>query len=309
MTILFFCVLSTYMKDQSRFAKKSLGQNFLISTTVRDGIIKEAGDLKGKKVLEIGPGLGFLTEELLKTGADLTAIELDKRAFKILGTQFSSRKNFNLINDDILQTDLDALFGTDEYCVIANIPYNITAPIIRKLLEKTANKPSFVLIMVQKEVGLKICDPVSKGNDGEAEASGEGQPFGVPLRGVAEASKKRTKSKRSILSIAVEVYAEAKYCFTVNRENFEPAPRVDSAIMKLTILDKPLITPDEQRDFFTVVNGGFSEKRKKIGNVLGKFFGIPSNELLGDLDGHRRAETLTIKEWLKLMENFKKAVK
>jgi len=308
MTVLVFYVLSNYMQDQSRFAKKSLGQNFLISTTVRDGIIKEAGDLKGKKVLEIGPGLGFLTEELLRTGADLTAIELDKRAFKILGTQYSSRKNFNLINDDILQVNLDDLFGTDEYCVIANIPYNITAPIIRKLLEKTANKPSFVLIMVQKEVGLKICDPVSKVAD-EVEESGKGQPFGVPLRGVAEASKKRTKSKRSILSIAVEVYAEAKYCFTVNRENFEPSPKVDSAIIKLTILDKPLITQDEQRDFFTVVNGGFSEKRKKIGNVLGRFFGIPSNELLGDLDGNRRAETLTINEWLKLVENLLEAVK
>jgi 16S rRNA (adenine1518-N6/adenine1519-N6)-dimethyltransferase len=292
------------MKDQSRFAKKALGQNFLTSTYVRDKILKEAGDLKGKKVLEIGPGLGFLTEELLKAGADVTAVELDTRAFKILGNQFSSYKNLNLINDDILQVNLDDLFGDEEYCVIANIPYNITGPIIRKLLEKVSNKPRFVLIMVQKEVGLKICDPVSKTTE-NTEESGEGQPFGVPLRGVAEASKKRTKSKRSILSIAVEVYADATYCFTVGREDFEPSPKVDSAIIKLEVLKKPLISKTEQRDFFTVVNGGFSEKRKKIGNVLGKFFGIPSNELLGDLDKNRRAETLTIDEWLKLMENFK----
>jgi 16S rRNA (adenine1518-N6/adenine1519-N6)-dimethyltransferase len=212
------------------------------------------------------------------------------------------------MNADVLQTNLDTLFGNDDYCVIANIPYNITAPIIRKLLEKTSNKPLFALLMVQKEVAQKICDPVSKTQEKEIQ-SGEGQPFGVPLRGVPEASQKRTKSKRSILSIAVEVYAEAKYCFTVGREHFEPSPKVDSAIMKLTVLETPLITPEQQRDFFTVVNAGFSEKRKKIGNVLGRFFGIPSKDLLGDIDENRRAETLTIKEWLGITERFKTTMK
>ena len=292
------------MKDQSRFAKKHLGQNFLTSTKVRDDILIEAGDLKGKKVLEIGPGLGFLTEELLKAGADLTAVELDERAYRVLSNKLSYATNLRLINGDILQTNLEDLFGNDDYCVIANIPYNITGPIIRKLLEKVARKPSFILLMVQKEVGLKICDPVSKAVDDE-QASGEGQPFGVPLQGVAKASQKRTKSKRSILSIAVEVYAEAKYCFTVGREHFEPSPKVDSAIIKMNVLDKPLITPEQQRDFFTVVNAGFSERRKKIGNVLGRFFGIPGKELLGELDPNRRAETLSIEEWLEVTERFR----
>ncbi|NCP67075.1 16S rRNA (adenine(1518)-N(6)/adenine(1519)-N(6))-dimethyltransferase [bacterium] len=292
------------MKDQSKFAKKNLGQNFLTSTQVRDDILAEAGDLKNKKVLEIGPGLGFLTEKLLEASADLTAIELDERAFKILQNKFGNFPNFRLLNDDILQTNLDELFESEDYRVIANIPYNITAPIIRKLLEKTKNKPEFALLMVQKEVAQKICDPVNQKNTVEADESGEGQPFGVPLRGVAVATQKRAKSKRSILSVAVEVYAEAKYCFTVTREHFEPSPKVDSAIMKLTVLEKPLITPEQQRDFFTVVNAGFSEKRKKIGNVLGRFFGIPSKDLLGDIDENRRAETLSIDEWLYITEKF-----
>jgi 16S rRNA (adenine1518-N6/adenine1519-N6)-dimethyltransferase len=292
------------MKDQSKFAKKSLGQNFLTSTEVRDKILKEAGDLTGKKILEIGPGLGFLTEKLLEAGADLTAIELDERAFKILQNKFGPLPNFNLLNADVLQTNLEDLIGSQEYSVIANIPYNITGPIIRLLLEKTKHKPKFALLMVQKEVGLKICDPVSKADE-QAPSTGKGQPFGVPLRGVAEPSKKRTKSKRSILSIAVEVYAEAKYCFTVGREHFEPSPKVDSAIIKMTVLDKPLITEAEQRDFFTVVNAGFSEKRKKVGNVLGRFFGIPVKELLGDIDPNRRAETLSIEEWLDITEKFR----
>ena len=293
------------MKDQSKFAKKSLGQNFLTSTTVRQSILKEAGDLKGKRVLEIGPGLGFLTEKLLEAGSHLTAVELDNRAFKILSKEFGGNENFNLINGDILQQDLDQIFGDEEYCVIANIPYNITNPIIRKLVEKTDNKPAFILIMVQKEVAQKICDPVSTSEE-KTEDSGKDQPFGVPLRGIAVASKKRAKSKRSILSIAVEVYAQAKYCFTVNREHFDPSPKVDSAIMRLDVLDTPLITPEQNRDFFTVVNAGFSEKRKKIGNIIGKFFGIPSKDLLGDIDGNRRAETLTIEEWLEVTKNFRK---
>lgn len=300
------------MKDQSKFAKKHLGQNFLTSFEVRDKILDEAGDLKERKILEIGPGLGFLTEALLGVEVHVTAIELDERAFKILSNKFAHKKNLRLLNQDILQTNIDKLFEKDEYFVIANIPYNITNPIIRKLLEKTKNKPVFALLMVQKEVAQKICDPVAHSFHLNSKAeilkqvqdNTTNQPFGVPLRGVAVASQKRAKSKRSILSIAVEVYAEAKYCFTVNRDLFEPAPKVDSAIIKLTTRRKPLIDEEINRDFFTVVNAGFSEKRKKIGNVLGKFFGVPSDQLLGNIDGNRRAETLSIEEWTNITENF-----
>ena len=303
--------------QQNKFAKKHLGQNFLTSTDVRDKILAEAGDLKGKQILEIGPGLGFLTEALLEAGANLTAIELDERAFNILNKKFDQEKSFTLLNQDILQTDLDGLFGNDPYAVIANIPYNITNPIIRKLLEKTQNQPKFCLLMVQKEVAQKICDPIicHSGLGPESNNKSEileqvqddrtNQPFGVPLQGVAQPSQKKKKSKRSILSIAVEVYAQARYCFTVGRELFEPAPKVDSAIMRFDIRSEALVPNAMRRDFFTVVNAGFSEKRKKVGNVLGKFFGIPSDRLLGDIDGNRRAETLTVEEWVNITKNFK----
>ncbi|MDH3324960.1 MAG: 16S rRNA (adenine(1518)-N(6)/adenine(1519)-N(6))-dimethyltransferase RsmA, partial [Candidatus Peregrinibacteria bacterium] len=227
---------------QKQFAKKSLGQNFLNSTEIRDGILEAAGDLKDKNILEIGPGLGFLTEKLLEAGANLTAVEKDDRAYKILTNEFPENKKFHLINGDFLEQNLDELFEQKKYSAVANIPYNITNPILRKLLCDTKNKPEFSILMVQKEVAQKIC-PVIEG-------------------------KAKKKNKRSILSISVEVFAEAELLFLVDRENFTPVPRVDSAIMYIKTREKPLIDPELEKDFFTVVNAGFSRKRKKIGNVL-----------------------------------------
>ena len=254
------------------FAKKSLGQNFLHSTEIRDKILEAAGDISDKNVLEIGPGLGFLTAKLLAAKANLTAIELDDRAVKILRKDFGQKGNFNLIHGSILDQNLDDLFGDKPYQVIANIPYHITSPILKRLLSETKNRPQSAILMVQKEVAKKICD---------------------------------TK-KRSILSISVEVFAEPEILFEVGRENFSPSPKVDSSIIRLKVRDKPLVSAKIERDFFTVIRAGFSEKRKKIGNVLGKFFGVPSGQLLGSIDPNRRAETLDISEWLKIMKNFQK---
>ena len=269
--------------NQSRFAKKSLGQNFLNSLEIREKIIAEAPELENKPILEIGPGLGFLTERLLEEKANLTAVELDDRVIPKLKSKFSKYKNFKLIHQDILQLDLDEVFQEKSYGVIANIPYNITGPILRKLLEKTQNKPEFIILMVQKEVGEKICPP--------------------------QIGEKRKKWKRSILSISVEIFAEAKYCFFVGRNNFDPAPKVDSAIIHIKTRKKPLIEENFLKDFFTVINAGFSEKRKKLSNSLGKFFGIESQKLLGDIDGNLRAETLEITDWIKITENFRKIMK
>jgi len=143
----------------SKFAKKDLGQNFLHNVQVRDDILEEAGDISEKKILEIGPGLGFLTSSLLATKADVYAVEFDKRVAEIISRDFGHMKNFHLFNVDFLQFDLDDLFKNDKYSIIANIPYNITAPIFRKVLEKTENKPEFAIFMVQKEVGQKVCKP------------------------------------------------------------------------------------------------------------------------------------------------------
>lgn len=256
------------------FAKKELGQNFLNNPIVRENILKEAGNLKEKNILEIGPGLGFLTTKLLQESAHLTAIEFDERAVRILNKDFGNQENFHLIHGDILIYDLDELFEQKKYSIIANIPYNITGPIFRKVLSKIKNKPEFTIFMVQKEVGKKVCNPV----------------------------------KRSILSISVEIYAETKYCFTVTRENFTPIPKVDSAIIRFDIRKEPLVPEEMQQDFFTVVNAGFSQKRKKIGNFIGKFFGLASADLLGTIDRERRAETLNIEDWIQITKNFRKLI-
>ena len=262
------------MSQRKGFAKKSLGQNFLQSTEVRDAIIDLAGDPFPEVVLEIGPGLGFMTNKLVKKAKRFVAVEMDDRAVELLHRDFDHRDNFELIQGDILQQDIDGIFEQQNYSVIANNPYNITSPILRKFLADTDNRPEQMILMVQKEVAEKIClDPL--------------------------------KGKRSILSIAVEVFAEAEYGFTVDRTCFSPVPGVDSAVMRLVRREQPLVAPELERDFFTVVNAGFSEKRKKLKNSLEKFFGFPADEILGDLDGNMRAEDLEISDFVQLARNFR----
>ena len=275
-------------RAQSKFAKKDLGQNFLNDPILRDKIIDLAGYIKGKEILEVGPGLGFLTEEILKRGANLTAVELDERSVEILNKKFARStglgqagfSNFNLIQGSILDQDLDQIFAQKKYSVIANIPYNITAPILRKLFAETKNKAEMAILMVQKEVAEKISRK--------------------------KAGKDKVIKGRSILSISVEVFADAENCFVVNREMFSPAPRVDSAIILLKSREKSLVSPDLEKDFFTIVRAGFAEKRKKLSNHLGKFFGCNSSDLLGKVDGDKRAEVLEIDDWLEITKNFQK---
>lgn len=261
---------------KTKFAKKSLGQNFLEDTRIRDQILDLAGDIANRHILEIGPGLGFLTTHLVAQANQVTAIEFDDRAVGILEKELGHKPNFDLIPADFLQTDLDILFEQNKYSIIANIPYNITNLILRKILEKTENQPEFAVLMVQKEVAEKICKPQEK------------------------------NTKRSILSIAVEIYATAEYGFTVDRTCFSPVPGVDSAVMRLEVRETPLVAKEMQRDFFTVVNAGFSEKRKKLGNVLPKFFGVGKVDILGKVDPDLRAETLSIANWMHITENFQK---
>jgi len=121
-----------------------------------------------------------------------------------------------------------------------------------------------------------------------------------------KAGKEKIIKGRSILSIAVEIFAEVENCFVVDRTMFSPAPRVDSAIIKLKSREKSLVPPELEKDFFTVVRAGFAEKRKKLGNHLGKFFGCNSCDLLGKIDGDKRAEVLEIAEWIEIAQNFQK---
>lgn len=266
--------------SKPRFAKKSLGQNFLTSTEVREQILNAAGELQGKNILEIGPGLGFLTTKLLKSGATLTAVEVDERAVEILAKDFGQKKNFTLLHQSILHTDLDEIFEHKKYSVIANIPYHLTAPIVKKLFAETKNRPEKCILMVQKEVAEKVCRTRPGGG--------------------------KVTKPRTILQIAVEVFATAENLFAVPRTCFEPAPKVDSAVIRLTTRKAPLVKPELERDFFTVVQAGFAERRKMLKNSLERFFGLPAEKLLGNIDGNRRAETLEIEEWIEIAKKFQK---
>jgi 16S rRNA (adenine1518-N6/adenine1519-N6)-dimethyltransferase len=268
-----------YPKNQSSFAKKNLGQNFLNSMEIRDGILAAAGEISERKILEVGPGLGFLTEGLLAAGAQVTAIDLDDRVIPLLQKKFAPQKEagqFELYHGSILDFDLDEAFGSDSYSCIANIPYHITGPILRRLLAETVNRPEFSLLMVQKEVAQKIC-PVNK-----------------PKKGI----------KRSILSLSVELFAEAEICFLVDRTNFDPAPKVDSAIIKLTKRPAALIAKEHEANFFTIVNAGFHERRKKLKNSLQSFFGKRMDDLMEGLDPSVRAENLDISDWVRMAKVF-----
>lgn len=268
-------------KNQSSFAKKNLGQNFLNSEEIRSGILAAAGDIAGQRILEVGPGLGFLTEGLLAAGAKVTAIDLDDRVIPILQKKFAPEKEadlFELYHGSILDFDLDGTFGDHPYSCIANIPYHITGPILRKLLAETLNKPDFSLLMVQKEVAQKIC------------------PKDRPKKGI----------KRSILSLSVELFAEAEICFLVDRTNFDPSPKVDSAIIKLIKRKESLIDTEYEPAFFTIVNAGFHERRKKLKNSLQSFFGKRMDDLMEGLDPSVRAENLDISDWVRMAKVFYK---
>lgn len=299
-------------KQQGNFAKKSLGQNFLRSPNIRHQIIQAAELNPGGNVLEIGPGLGFLTTGLLDEKVNLKAVDLDDRVIPILEKEFGHKENFNLIHGDILVQDITELFGGEPYKVVANIPYNITGPILRKFLDKETVKPSRLILMVQKEVAHKICDPTSDDTPQKKEKPAEQQKSEAPtiglaaqnaLRGLA-VSGKSIKHKRSILSLSVEIFATSRIVCDVPRNLFNPVPKVDSAVIELNIRPEPLISPELQRDFFTIINAGFSQRRKKIGNYFGKFFGLSSKDLLGDIDPQRRSETFSVEEWVAITKRF-----
>ncbi len=186
--------------------KKSLGQNFLKNDSVISDIVNSSDITNEDIILEIGPGQGILTRALSKKAGKVIAIELDDRLIPVLESEFESVDNIKIIHDDILKLNIEEFSKTQElkhktYKVIANIPYYITAPIIRLFLE-SKNQPSEIILMVQKEVAERL----------------SANPGGM-----------------SLLAVSAQYYANVEYLFTVSREDFDPVPKVDSAIIKLTI--------------------------------------------------------------------------
>ena len=254
----------------SRGPKKSLGQHWLKDPDILADIA-EAAELTGDDVvLEIGPGLGTLTSRLLARANSVTAVEFDADLARKLPGQFPGKK-LTVVNQDILQFDLNQL--PKNYKVVANVPYYITSKIVEKLMT-AENKPSVAVLLVQKEVAERIA---------------------------AEAGN------MSILSVSVQIFAEAELDIEVPSQFFTPPPKVDSQVVVLRTRNNPLITPEDQRDFFRIVKAGFSAKRKKLRSSLSGGLGIDKSvaeELLKNagISPDARAEDLAIEDWKRLLK-------
>lgn len=219
-------------------AKKKYGQNFLEDSSLSDEIIEISGLTKDDEVIEIGPGLGFLTEKLINVSKSLTAFEIDDDLIPILNKKFGNENNFKLIHQDFMESNLlEYLDGKKGIKVVANIPYYITSPIINKLIGYRKNI-SEIYLMVQKEVAERI------------------------------ASKSNSKNM-SLLTHSVQFYANAEYLFTVPKEKFNPIPKVDSAFLKISILENDdYINQISEEEYFKYLKSAFSNKRKSIANNL-----------------------------------------
>jgi len=260
-------------------AKKSLGQNFLKDDAVLQRIIESANLSKNDVVIEIGPGHGVLTELLARKCKKVIAIELDDRLIEMLRNKLRNKENVEIIHNDILKINLPKLVTDYEllvtdYKIVANIPYYITAPIIRLLLE-TKIPPSEMILMVQKEVAERIC---------------------------AKAGE------MSILAVSVQYYAQPEYLFTVPKTAFDPMPKVDSAVIRIaTSNQQPVISKKNNKDFFRVVRMGFSAKRKTLVNNLANGLQMDKKKVEEKLiafgfSKNTRAQELGVEDWEKIIE-------
>lgn len=247
-------------------AKKSLGQNFLRNIGAISSIVRAAGDVSRKAVLEIGPGLGDLTNELLSQGAIVTAVEKDARLIPHLHERFPGEiagGRLHLIEDDFLRFNLEAMGAS--YAVVANIPYYITGALFRKILSRE-NPPETAVLLVQKEVGERV---VAK--DG----------------------------KESLLSLAVKLYGTPSIAGIVKKEQFSPRPKVDSAILAIKSIAAPDLSLEMENRLWTLARTAFNQKRKTLGSSLGT---LCSEEVFMEsgVAKERRPESLSVAEWISL---------
>ena len=267
-------------KNEIHEAKKKYGQNFLEDSELSEKIIEISGISKDTEVIEIGPGLGFLTGKLIEKSKYLMAFEIDDDLIPVLNKKFQGRDNFSLIHEDFMTADLGTfLDGKKNIKVVANIPYYITSPIINKLIEYRKNI-SEIYLMVQKEVAERIA---------------------------SEAGSKNM----SLLTHAVQFYADAEYLFTVPKEKFTPVPKVDSAFLKIKMFDDERYEKQiSEGEYFKYLKTAFSNKRKSIANNLsGEGY---SKEVTGDIleklgkTRLARTEEFSVQEFINLIDELKK---
>ncbi len=250
---------------------KRMGQNFLFDNNILDKIISVSDLSPNEDVLEIGPGTGFLTERLINKKVNIVSVEKDYNLFEILKEKFKDCNNLKIINEDILKFNLDNM--EREYKVVANIPYYLTSPVIRKFLE-SKKQPKTMILTIQKEVAKRICS---------------------------------SPPNMNILSLSVQYYADVKIMGKVSKNSFWPVPKVDSAIIKIT----PFRSFSEDSILlFALIKAGFSSPRKKLITNISRELKIEKEKVLdiflkNNYNGDIRAEELLIDDWIKLKDYFK----
>ncbi|HLR68830.1 MAG TPA: 16S rRNA (adenine(1518)-N(6)/adenine(1519)-N(6))-dimethyltransferase RsmA [Virgibacillus sp.] len=264
--------------------KKSLGQNFLVDVNILENIIACAGISKNSGAIEIGPGIGALTEQLAVHSEKVIAYEVDQRLLPILDETLVGYPNTQIIHQDILKADVKAAISShfqpdQDIHIVANLPYYITTPILMKLLREKLPVSS-ITVMIQKEVADRM------------------------------AAKPNTKNYGS-LSIAVQYYTNAKVAMHVPKTVFIPQPNVDSGVLKLTIRKEPPVQVADEAFFFTIVQACFAQRRKTLRNNLSNYFKESYhkeqiNEILekAQIDGSRRGESLSMQEFATLANTF-----
>ncbi|WP_102029476.1 16S rRNA (adenine(1518)-N(6)/adenine(1519)-N(6))-dimethyltransferase RsmA [Salirhabdus sp. Marseille-P4669] len=272
------------LKKYGFFFKKSLGQNFIIDVNTLKNIVTTAGVTKENGVIEIGPGIGALTEQLAIHGKKVVAFEIDQRLLTVLEDTLSKYDNVEIIHQDILKANVQEVIDqhlndVEEIKVVANLPYYITTPILMKLLMNKIPVQD-ITVMIQKEVADRM------------------------------AAKPNTKEYGS-LSIAVQYYTEATVELIVPKTVFMPQPNVDSAVLHLKLRKEPPVYVEDEELFFAIVQASFAQRRKTLSNNLGRQFKEKwSKDQINswleeiNIDSRRRGESLSIEEFTNIANMF-----
>jgi 16S rRNA (adenine1518-N6/adenine1519-N6)-dimethyltransferase len=285
----------SYLTQHNLRARKGLAQHFLIDKNVLEKIV-EAADLRPEDlIMEVGPGLGVLTRELVQRAGWVIAVELDDNLAAMLKDNITPYENISVVHEDILQSDPGELVSNIplhenigkrnelqpvDYKVVANLPYYITSAVLRHFLEASV-KPQAMIIMVQKEIAQEIAAP---------------------------------PGKMGMLSVSVQFYGRPEIVSYVPAVSFFPPPKVASAVLRIDLYPRPAVEVGDPDDFFMLVKAGFKGARKQLANSLARGLGIEKDAAQSLLDGagidsQRRAQTLSLEEWGKLYLVYKKTQK
>jgi len=256
---------------------KAFGQNFLVDRDILLHIVKAAEIDADDQVLELGAGTGVLTRELAKHARRVVAVELEREMLPLLAKTTPNYTNVEIMERNLLYIDPSEIFGSDSYKLVANLPYYIASPTFRHFLE-SANPPRLFVVMVQYEVAQRI-----------VAAPGD----------------------LSLLGVSIQFYGKPEIIEHVPARAFYPAPKVDSAILRIDLKDEVPLTPGQRDSFFRLVQAGFSERRKQLHNSLAhglhrKNADVQPCLLAANIDPSRRAETLSIDDWLRLWHEMEK---